>query len=100
MENRTISPYTDFLLHDMGSALSDNRKEFDASGNEWRTAALWGISDYLEKSPNPHFLHDGRAKSIKEAVLWHGGEAESAKQAFMNLSKEKRTYLINFVESL
>jgi CxxC motif-containing protein (DUF1111 family) len=96
----TISPYTDLLLHDMGQALADNRKEFDAMGSEWRTAPLWGIAKYLKSSPNPHFLHDGRAKSVLEAILWHGGEAENSKQAFMKLSKDKRTSLINFVESL
>ena len=99
-KSTTIYPYTDLLLHDMGTSLADNRKEFAASGNEWRTSPLWGISKYLQESPNPHFLHDGRAKSVMDAILWHGGEAESSKQAFMNLPKEQRTSLINFVESL
>lgn len=96
----SISPYTDLLLHDMGENLADNRKEFNATGNEWRTAPLWGIKDYLKQSPNPTLLHDGRANSIIEAIVWHGGEAEKSKQAFMGLSKKERTSLINFVESL
>tara|TARA_R110002167_G_scaffold37563_12_gene117664 strand:+ start:209 stop:1603 length:1395 start_codon:yes stop_codon:yes gene_type:complete len=96
----TISPFTDLLLHDMGEALADGRKEFNASGNEWRTAPLWGIAEYLKKSSNPLFLHDGRANSVLEAILWHGGEAEKSKQAFMKLSKDKRLTLIHFVESL
>ncbi|MFT6905395.1 MAG: CxxC motif-containing protein (DUF1111 family) [Oleiphilaceae bacterium] len=96
----TIYPYTDLLLHDMGDNLADNRKEFEASGNEWRTAPLWGISDYLKKSPNPVFLHDGRAKSTVEAILWHAGEAEKSKQAFMALTNKERIILKKFVESL
>ena len=96
----TFSPYSDLLLHDMGEALSDHRNEFLATGREWRTAPLWGISKYLAESPNPAFLHDGRASSIIEAILWHDGEAASAKQAFTNLSKENRQHLIQFVESL
>jgi CxxC motif-containing protein (DUF1111 family) len=96
----TISPYTDLLLHDMGDQLADHRKEFEASGREWRTAPLWGISDYLKSSPNPEFLHDGRAKSIVEAILWHNGEAKKSKQAFMALTIKERTTLTNFVESL
>ncbi len=100
MISATISPYTDLLLHDMGSDLADDRKEFNASGNEWRTAPLWGISGYLLQSPNPKFLHDGRARSIKDAILWHAGEAKDSKRAFMTLTRSQRSTLINFVESL
>lgn len=95
-----ISPYTDLLLHDMGDALSDNRQEFSATGKEWRTAPLWGMADYLKKAKEPRFLHDGRARSINEAILWHGGEAQKIKRAYMALSLQQRSQLIEFVESL
>jgi CxxC motif-containing protein (DUF1111 family) len=95
-----VSPYSDLLLHDMGEDLADYRKEFDASGMEWRTAPLWGIAEYLKQAAQPTFLHDGRARSIIEAILWHSGESEKSKRAFMELSKQQRTTLINFVESL
>jgi CxxC motif-containing protein (DUF1111 family) len=100
MMPKTFAPYSDFLLHDMGDALADNRHEFLANGREWRTAPLWGISKYLAKSPNPEFLHDGRASTIVEAILWHDGEAKNSKQAFTRLSKQNRQLLIQFVESL
>lgn len=95
-----ISPYTDLLLHDMGDALSDNRKEFSATGNEWRTAPLWGIAEYLKTAIEPRFLHDGRARSVNEAILWHAGEAEQTKHAYMALPLRQRSQLIEFVESL
>lgn len=95
-----ISAYSDLLLHDMGEALTDNRQEFRASGREWRTAPLWGIAHYLEQTATPGFLHDGRAASVLEAILWHGGEAEQSKQTFMTLSSEQRNSLTYFVESL
>ena len=71
-----IWPYTDMLLHDMGPGLADNRPEGRASGREWRTAPLWGIGMTQTVSGHTYFLHDGRARSLLEAVLWHGGEAE------------------------
>ena len=81
VSNQRIFPYTDLLLHDMGDGLyPDHRPDFDANGNEWRTAPLlWGIG--LTQKVNGHnfYLHDGRARSLQEAILWHGGEAESAK---------------------
>lgn len=92
--------YTDLLLHDMGEGLTDNREEFSASGNEWRTAPLLGISDYIQQTNQPRFLHDGRARSLVEAIIWHGGEAEQSKQKFMALSKIKRQSLIEFIASL
>ncbi len=96
-----VYPYSDFLLHDMGNELSDGRTEFKASANEWRTAPLWGLSLH-EKINNekPRLLHDGRARSFQEAILWHGGEASGAKENYMNLSKDKREKLLKFLEEL
>lgn len=95
-----IWPYTDLLLHDMGDELSDNRPVGSAEGREWRTAPLWGIG--LTKTVNGHtnFLHDGRARNLTEAILWHGGEAEAAQSRFRQMKLEKRAELIRFLESL
>ena len=95
-----IWPYTDLLLHDMGDGLADNRPVGDASGREWRTPPLWGIG--LTETVNNHtrFLHDGRARNLLEAVLWHGGEAEPARKAVVSLLPEDRQSLIRFLESL
>jgi len=95
-----IWPYSDLLLHDMGEGLADGRPEALASGREWRTAPLWGIG--LTETVNGHtrFLHDGRAHSLLEAVLWHGGEAEAAKQQVVALPREKREALLAFLRSL
>ena len=100
LENITINPYSDFLLHDMGDALADGRPDFKANGKEWRTQPLWGIG--LIKTVNKHtfLLHDGRARNIEEAILWHGGEAEKAKRNFKALSKKEREQLISFINSL
>ncbi|HMG16124.1 MAG TPA: di-heme oxidoredictase family protein [Saprospiraceae bacterium] len=98
--NQTIFPYTDLLLHDMGTALADNRPDYLANGQEWRTAPLWGIG--LTEIVNGHtnFLHDGRARNIMEAILWHGGEAESSKNYVKKLSKTDRNALEYFLKSL
>lgn len=98
--NQVIRPYTDLLLHDMGEALSDHRPSFLAEGNEWRTPPLWGIG--LTQLVNGHnnFLHDGRAQSLLEAVLWHGGEAESAREYVRNLPKSDREALVIFLKNL
>ncbi|MCY3980852.1 MAG: c-type cytochrome [Alphaproteobacteria bacterium] len=95
-----IWPYTDLLLHDMGPGLADNRPEGDATGREWRTAPLWGIG--LTEAVNGHsfFLHDGRARGLLEAVLWHGGEAEAAKQAVVGMTGDERDALLAFLRSL
>lgn len=98
--NQSIWPYTDLLLHDMGPALADNRPEFLADGQEWRTPPLWGIGLTKEVSGVVNLLHDGRARNVLEAILWHGGEAEAAKQKIITLSKEDRAALVAFVESL
>jgi len=95
-----IAPYSDFLLHDMGEGLSDGRSEFLAEKNEWRTTPLWGISIRKKLKKNLTYLHDGRAKSLKEAILWHGGEAEASKEAFKNLPKVKREKIIKFLGEL
>jgi len=100
LSNQKIRPYTDLLLHDMGDDLADNRPDFEASGNEWRTPPLWGIG--LVKNVNGHtrYLHDGRARNLEEAILWHGGEAEKSQKAFLTLSKTERENVLKFLNSL
>lgn len=104
ISNQTIWPFSDFLLHDMGAELADNRTDFLASGSEWRTAPLWGMASVLAISQRFHgtaaLLHDGRARSVEEAVLWHGGEASAVREHFMQLAKAERAALIAFVNSL
>ena len=95
-----IWPYTDLLLHDMGEGLADNRSEGLANGREWRTPPLWGIGLTTNVNGHTYFLHDGRARSILEAILWHGGEADSAQQKVVALSKKERLQLLEFVRSL
>jgi len=100
LDRQTIRPYTDLLLHDMGPGLADDRPDFDASGSEWRTAPLWGIG--LVKTVNKHtrFLHDGRARNVSEAILWHGGEAEKAKENFRKMPSIDRKALLAYLDSL
>ncbi|WP_259669837.1 MULTISPECIES: di-heme oxidoredictase family protein [unclassified Rhizobium] len=95
-----IWPYSDFLLHDMGDGLADGQQVGLASGREWRTPPLWGIGLTRTVSGHSFFLHDGRARNVTEAILWHGGEAEKARNAFSSLSKDDRAALITFLESL
>ena len=95
-----IWPYTDMLLHDMGPGLADNRPEARATGTEWRTPPLWGIGLTKQVSGHTHFLHDGRARSLLEAILWHGGEAEPKRDAVVDMTPEDRAALIRFLESL
>lgn len=96
-----IKPFSDLLLHDMGEALSDGRKEFLASEREWRTAPLWALGKYKKAlGKDPDLLHDGRAKTIEEAILWHGGEGEKSKLQFMNLSNIDREKLIKYIKEL
>jgi CxxC motif-containing protein (DUF1111 family) len=97
---KTIKPYSDFLLHDMGKGLADEVPSFEATGQEWRTAPLWGIG--LIKIVNKHtrLLHDGRAKSIEEAILWHGGEAKRSRDLFIKLKAENRKLILRFLNSL
>ncbi len=101
LSQQTIFPYSDFLLHDMGEDLADNRSEFEADGKEWRTSPLWGVGlTKVVGGPNAFFLHDGRARTLEEAILWHGGEAEKSKTEFTKLSLKNRLELIAFLESL
>lgn len=95
-----IWPYTDLLLHDMGPGLADNRPEGRASGSEWKTPPLWGIGLTAQVSGHSYFLHDGRARDLLEAVLWHGGEAQAPRDAVVALPAEDRAALIAFLESL
>ncbi len=95
-----IWPYTDLLLHDMGDGLADGRPEARATGREWRTAPLWGIGMTERVSGHSYFLHDGRARSLLEAVLWHGGEAEDARNTVIEMPAQDRAALISFLESL
>ena len=102
LSNQTIHPYTDLLLHDMGDDLADGRNDFLATGNEWRTPPLWGIGlvRLVNNNKGMFLMHDGRARTIEEAVLWHGGEAEKSKEAFMKLAKTDREALIKFINDL
>jgi CxxC motif-containing protein (DUF1111 family) len=100
LSEQLIHPYTDMLLHDMGEGLADHRPEYLANGREWRTAPLWGIGYTEEVNGHTYFLHDGRARNLMEAVLWHGGEAETAKQNVLALNKKERDALIAFLNSL
>ena len=95
-----IWPYTDLLLHDMGEGLADGRPEGEASGREWRTPPLWGIGLTETVSGHTLFLHDGRARNLLEAILWHGGEAEAAKQRVVVMTREERAALLAFLRSL
>lgn len=100
LANQTIYPYTDLLLHDMGEGLADNRPDFLADGREWRTPPLWGIGMTQLVNGHTNFLHDGRARSLLEAVLWHGGEAEVSRKKVEALSSGDRENLIRFLEAL
>jgi CxxC motif-containing protein (DUF1111 family) len=100
LSNQTIWPYTDLLLHDMGEGLADNRPEGVADGREWRTPPLWGIGLTRLVSQHTFFLHDGRARSLEEAVLWHGGEALAARDGYAKLTKRDREALLAFLSSL
>ncbi|MVW84602.1 c-type cytochrome [Pseudomonas sp. PB101] len=100
LANQVIRPYSDLLLHDMGDGLADNRTEFQASGRQWRTPPLWGIGLTQAVSGHTQFLHDGRARNLLEAVLWHGGEATAAQQQVLSFNAEQRSALLAFLNSL
>ena len=100
LQNTKIRPYSDFLLHDMGDDLADNRPDFLANGNEWRTQPLWGIGLFQEVNGHTFLLHDGRARNVQEAILWHGGEAENIKNEYKKLSKTDRAAVVAFINSL
>lgn len=100
LNNQWFQPFTDLLLHDMGPGLADSHSEFDASGSEWRTAPLWGLGLNDAVNGNRYFLHDGRARTLLEAIIWHGGEAAQARNTVINMSSTDRKNLIRFLESL
>lgn len=100
VSNQLIFPYTDLLLHDMGDDLADNRPDNMASGKEWKTPPLWGIGLTEVVNGHSNYLHDGRARNLSEAILWHGGEGEASKLYFKNLSQGDRNALIKFLKSL
>ena len=100
LSNQTIFPYTDMLIHDMGEILADGRPEFEASTNEWRTPPLWGIGLAKIVHPEARFLHDGRAATLEEAILWHGGEAHWITDYFKALPAADRAAVIAFLEAL
>jgi len=100
LANQTFHPYTDLLLHDMGEGLADGRPDFAASGSEWRTPPLWGLGLLATVNRHTTLLHDGRARDPEEAILWHGGEAEPARDAYAALDAGARTALLRFLDSL
>ncbi len=100
LSNQRIFPYTDLLLHDMGEGLADHRPDFLATGFEWRTPPLWGIGLINLVNGHTFLLHDGRARGVEEAILWHGGEAEKVRDNFKYLTKKERKQLLKFVNSL
>lgn len=101
LSNQEFHPFTDLLLHDMGKDLADKRAEFSARGSEWRTTPLWGLG-FSRRLTNKkiNYLHDGRARTIEEAILWHGGEAAQTREIFEYLTKDERAALLAFLNSL
>lgn len=95
-----IEPYTDLLLHDMGEGLADGYRTFSAGGRDWRTAPLWGLGLRKAVNGNDNLLHDGRARSVTEAILWHGGEAGVSRHAFITMTAQERQALLEFLGSL
>ncbi|WP_046110955.1 di-heme oxidoreductase family protein [Aquincola tertiaricarbonis] len=100
LKGLVIKPYTDLLLHDMGPELADGRPDYLASGSQWRTPPLWGIGLIQDVNGHMRLLHDGRARGVLEAVLWHGGEAQASRDGVLKLNKQDREALVKFVESL
>lgn len=100
LANQVIRPYSDLLLHDMGEGLADHRSEFLAGGRDWRTPPLWGVGLTQTVSGHTQFLHDGRARNLLEAVLWHGGEAQAAQQQVLSFNAQQRAALLAFLNSL
>ena len=100
IENETFAAFTDLLLHDMGPDLADGRPDFKATGNDWRTAPLWGVGLADRVNGGMFLLHDGRARNVEEAILWHGGEAQKSADAYKRLPALDRQSLLSFVNSL
>ncbi|MDP4129272.1 MAG: di-heme oxidoredictase family protein [Bacteroidota bacterium] len=100
LSGQQIHPYTDLLLHDMGDGLADDRPDFRANGKEWRTQPLWGLGLMQKTTGTAYYLHDGRARTIEEAILWHDGEAKKSRDAFTQLTNQQRDQLMKFLNSL
>ncbi|MBL4630873.1 MAG: hypothetical protein JKY14_06820, partial [Paraglaciecola sp.] len=100
LANQKIWPYTDLALHDMGEGLADGVIENQASGQEWRTSRLWGLGAQKIFRKQPLYLHDGRAKSVAEAILWHGGEAKASQTFFTHLIATERQQLLAFLDAI
>ena len=100
LAHQTFRPYTDLLLHDMGEGLADGRPDYRAGARDWRTAPLWGLGLGATVNGNTGLLHDGRARTLDEAVLWHGGEAEMAREAFRRMPRPERDALFAFLQSI
>ncbi|MFJ2991368.1 di-heme oxidoredictase family protein [Pandoraea sp. NPDC087047] len=100
MANREIAPYTDMLLHDMGPGLADGRPDFLAGPRDWRTPPLWGLGLSALVNPEAAYLHDGRARTLQEAILWHGGEAQVSRERFRAMTPQARADLLRFLVSL
>ncbi|ACB96536.1 di-heme oxidoredictase family protein [Beijerinckia indica] len=100
LKGAAIHPFTDLLLHDMGEGLADGRPDFAANGRQWRTPPLWGLGVLRQTGQTENYLHDGRARTLSEAILWHGGEAETAREAFRMLPASERQALLTFLNSL
>jgi CxxC motif-containing protein (DUF1111 family) len=100
LANRTFRAYTDLLVHDMGDELADGRPDFQAGSRDWRTTPLWGLGLSGMVNGQSALLHDGRARNVTEAILWHGGEATSSRDAFGKLPKADRDALLKFVETI
>jgi CxxC motif-containing protein (DUF1111 family) len=98
--HQTIHPYTDMLLHDMGDLLTDSRADFEADGREWRTPALWGLGLAQKIRDGITFMHDGRARTYAEAIMWHGGEAQGSHDKFQAASQADRDALAAFLDTL
>ncbi|NKC15412.1 MAG: hypothetical protein GKR94_25420 [Gammaproteobacteria bacterium] len=100
LAGQTFWPYTDLRLHDMGEGLADGKPDFAAGPRDWRTPALWAIGLTRVVSGAVTLLHDGRARSLSEAILWHGGEAQVSREAFVNMTKRERQSLLKFLSSI
>ena len=100
LSNQVIHPYSDLLVHNMGQGLADGRPDYKADGQSWRTPPLWGLGLYSIINNPGYYLHDGRARTLTEAIMWHGGEAEQSKSYYSNLSKADRDAVLRFLQSL
>jgi len=100
LSDQVFHAYTDMLLHDMGEDLADGRPDFKAGPRDWRTPPLWGLGLSQTVSASSAMLHDGRARNVAEAILWHGGEAARSRDVFREMTKAERKALVKFVEAL